>query len=151
VTADVRFVAVDGKVALEPLGKAEMFIVTRPLPGAKPKKSPKVVIGAAFEPRYFNGTYKLYDDGRRSGTLHLKVAADGEVTGAYYSDKDGQKYEVEGKVGRPNHMIQFRVTFPRSMQHFQGWMFTGDGRAITGTSRLQERETGFYALRQENE
>jgi hypothetical protein len=29
-------------------------------------------------------------------------------------------------------------------------MFTGDGRAITGSSRLQDRETGFYAVRIED-
>jgi hypothetical protein len=149
VTADIRFIATGDKVFLEPIGKAEMFVVTKPLAEATPKKLPKLVVGAAFEPRYFSGSYKIYDDGRRSGILNLKVADDGEVAGFYYSDKDGQKYEVEGKVGRPNHSIQFKITFPRTVQQFQGWMFTGDGRAITGTSRLQERETGFYAVRQE--
>jgi len=125
--------------------------VTRSLAEAEPKKAEKAVIGAKFEPRYFNGTYKLHDDGRRSGTLTLQVAADGEVTGSYYSDKDGQKYEVTGKVGTPRHSIQFSIRFPRSVQTFQGWLFTGDGKVLTGSSRLQEREAGFYAVRVEEE
>ncbi|MCS7047452.1 MAG: hypothetical protein NZO58_13930, partial [Gemmataceae bacterium] len=83
----------------------------------------------------------------RSGTLHLKVADNGQVSGAFYSDKDGSKYEVEGKIGNPNHTITFLITFPRTVQHFTGAMFTGDGKAIAGFARLQERETAFYAVR----
>ena len=41
------------------------------------------------------------------------------------------------------HAVQFRVTFPRTMQTFYGMLFTGDGRVMTGTSILQGRETGF--------
>jgi hypothetical protein len=149
--ADLRFTVEGEKIFLGPVGKAEIFLVTKHLPEADPKKMPKVIVGDKFEARYFNGNYKLYDDGRRSGLLKLTVADDGEVTGDYYSDKDGQNYEVSGKVGMPRHSIQFRVTFPRTVQFFNGFMFTGDGRAITGTSRLQERETGFYAVRAEKE
>ncbi len=149
VPADLRLAADGDDVVVEPVGKAELYLVTKHLPEATPKKLPRPEIGAVFEPRYFNGVYKLYDDGRRSGKLHLKVADNGDVNGFYYSDKDGQKYEVAGKVGTPNHSVQFRVTFPRTVQFFHGWLFTGDGRALTGTSRLQDRETGFYAVREE--
>ena len=72
-----------------------------------------------------------------------------DVTGYYYSGTDGKKYEVAGKIGSVPHAVQFRVTFPRSVQTFHGMLFTGDGRVITGTSVLQGRETGFYAVRQE--
>lgn len=147
--ADLRFVVDKDEAYLEPVGRAEMYLVTKHLPEANPTKGTKLVVGDKFEPRYFNGDFKLYDDGRRSGMLKLSVAEDGEVTGYYYSDKDGQKYEVSGKIGNPNHSIQFKVTFPRTIQFFTGFLFTGDGRVITGTSRLQERETGFYAVRQE--
>jgi hypothetical protein len=129
-----------------------MYVITKHLPEANPVKPAKLVIGAQFETRYFNGSYKLFDDGRRSGTLNLKVADSGEVSGWYYSDKDGQKYEVSGKVSNsPQHRIDFLVTYPRSTQTFVGYLFTGDGRAITGTSRLQNHETGFYAVRIERE
>jgi hypothetical protein len=149
LAGDVRFVANDEKVYAEPLGKAKLYLITRPLPEATPKKSGQLVIGDTFESRYFNGTYKLQDDGRRSGTLTLRVADDGEVTGSYYSDKDGRKYEVTGKLGAARHAIQFTIKFPRSEQVFHGWLFTGDGRALTGFSRLLGREAGFYALRAE--
>jgi len=144
---DLRFVADGDKVYLEPIGKAEMFLLTKHLPEANPKKGLKVVVGEKFEPRYFNGVYKLYDDGRRSGKLHLQVAENNLVSGYYYSDTDGKKYEVEGKIGIPNHNINFMITFPRTIQQFSGCMFTGDGKAIAGFARMQDRETGFYAMR----
>jgi hypothetical protein len=77
------------------------------------------------------------------------VDDDGIISGAYYSDKDGQKYEVHGRVGTPQHSVQFTVKFPRSEQTFQGWLFTGDGQVLSGSSRLAEREAGFYARRVE--
>ncbi|MCI0378434.1 MAG: hypothetical protein L0215_12565 [Gemmataceae bacterium] len=148
---DLRLVAQKDNVFVEPIGKAEMYVVTKHFADANPKKSPKLVVGDKFEPRYFNGTYKIYDDGRRSGTIKLIVNNEGEVSGHYFSDKDGQKYDVSGKIGNPNHTIQFMITFPRTMQFFNGYLFTGDGRVLTGSSRLQERETGFYAVRQDVE
>jgi hypothetical protein len=148
---DLRLVVAGRQVHVEPIGKAKLYLVTKPLSAAEPKVTDKLVIGETFEPRYFNGTYKLYDDGRRSGTLTLQVGADGEVTGTYISDKGGQRYEVEGKIGSPKHAIQFTIKFPRTRQVFQGWLFTGDGKALTGSSRLQDREAGFYAVRVEKE
>jgi len=147
VGGDLRFVAAEGKTYLEPLGKAALYLLTRPLPEAVPAKTEKMIIGDKFEPRYFDGVYKLFDDGRRSGALHLKVLPGGAVEGAYYSDKDGQKYEVNGKIGRQPNAIEFTITYPRTRQTFTGWMFTGTGGALTGSSRVQEREVGFYALR----
>jgi hypothetical protein len=148
---DLHFVADGGKVATEAVGKAQVYLLGKPLPGAAPKKAPKLVVGDTFEPRYFNGTYHLYDDGRRSGKLVLKVEEGGEVGGAYYSDKDGEKYDVKGKLGTPVNTIQFTIKFPRTEQTFQGWLFTGDARALTGYSRLLDRELGFYAVRVEDE
>ena len=148
VSADVRVVADKDDCYLEPVGKAQMYLVTKHLPEADPVKPAKLVVGAKFEARYFNGAYKLFDDGRRSGTLHLKIGDNHDVTGYYYSDKDGQKYDVAGKVSNnPQHKIEFVITFPRTLQHFSGHLFTGDGKAITGTSRLDRHETGFYAVR----
>jgi hypothetical protein len=146
---DLKFEVEGDKIRTVPLGKARLFLVTKGRPDIAPKKGPRVVVGPKFEARYFNGTYKLYDDGRRSGTLTLKVEEDGAVTGSYYSDLDGQKYEVLGKVGTPAHSIDFRIRFPRVEQTFRGFLFTGDGKALTGTSRMLERDAGFYALRQE--
>ena len=152
VGGDLRFTTEGGKPRVEPVGKAEMYVLTKPLPEAAPKKTAKLVVGAKFEPRYFSGTYKLYDDGRRTATLQLKVLANKFVSGWYYSGKDGQKYEVTGEVGKEAvpHAIQFKVTFPRSAQTFKGLLFTGDGRVMTGTAELQGRKTGFYATRVED-
>ena len=144
---DLRFVVEKDKIYTQPLGQARLYLLTQALPDVVPKKGPKLVVGEKFDMRYFNGTYKLYDDGRRSGKLVLKVDDDGEVSGSYYSDKDGSKYPLSGKVGNPQHSIQFTVKFPRSEQTFQGFLFTGDGQVLAGTSRLAEREAGFYARR----
>src|SRR5206468_3164809 len=102
-----------------------------------------------FDPRNVSGAYKLNDDGRRTGTLELQVKEGGEITGAYYSDSTGQKYEVTGKIGSPRHTLHFTIRFPRAEQVFHGWLFTGDARGLTGYSTMQDRETGFYAVRVE--
>ncbi len=154
VAADLVFKAEgdkDSKAVVEPQGKAKMYLLTKPLPEAAPKKTTKFVIGETFEAKYFAGSYRLYDDGRRSGRLTLTVEEGGEVKGWYVSDKDGEKYEVYGRVGKPTHAIQFTIKFPRSEQTFTGFLFTGDGKALTGSSRLLDREAGFYALRVEDE
>jgi len=147
IGGDFRLVVTDDKAALQSIGKAELYLVTKPLAEAAPKKTDKIVVGATFEPKYFNGSYKLYDDGRRTGKLVLKVANDGFVDGWYYSDKDGAKYEVAGKIGDPSHAINFKVILPRAVQEFQGWMFTQGGQVICGVSRLEQRPAGFYAIR----
>jgi hypothetical protein len=146
---DLRFVSDGDKIYAEPLGKAKLYLVVKAPADVGPKKGAKFVAGETFEPNWFNGTYRLHSDGRRSGKLTLKVEEDGAVSGVYYSDKDGAKYPVSGRIGTPKHSLQFTIKFPRSEETFQGMMFTGDGQAIAGTSRLQERETGFYARRVE--
>jgi hypothetical protein len=139
------------KVVLKAVTPAKMWLVTK-LPKLGPDRSGKLVIGETFEPRYFNGVFKLQDDGRRSGTLNLDVdEAAGTVTGSFYSDKDGRKYEVTGKLGTIRHQIQFSIRFSQTEQQYQGFMFTGDGRAIAGVSKLKDRESGFYAVRVEGD
>ena len=136
-----------GEFKVKPLGSAKLFVLAKPFPDVVPKKAAKLVVGATFEMRYFNGEYKLYDDGRRSGKLKLEVNESGEVTGAFYSDRDGAKYEVFGKAGEPQHQIRFTIKFPQVEQSFTGFLFTGNGKAIAGTTKLQNREAGFFAER----
>jgi hypothetical protein len=148
VAADLRVGADKDGFVLEPIGKAEIYLVTKHLAEANPAKPKKLEVGAKFETRYFNGAYKLYDDGRRSGKLELKVTEDGDVSGFYYSDADGKKYDVEGKTGNGSpHKIDVRIQYPQTVQDFSGYLFTGDGRTITGTSTPGNRTTGFYAVR----
>lgn len=148
---DVRL-KVDGSSAtLEPVGKAKLYIVTKPLPASTSAKPKLPMPGDPFEISFIAGRYRLHDDGRRSGMLKLQVDDKGEITGGYYSDKNGQKYEVTGKIGTPKHSIEFTIHFPKAEQVFRGLVFTGDARALVGSSRLQERETGFYAVRVDDE
>lgn len=149
VGGDLKFVVTKDGTHVEPVGKAEIYLVTKPFPGAKPDASAPVMIGEKFAPQFYNGIYHLYDDGRRSGYLHLTVGDNRAVTGHFFSDKDGKKYEVTGKVDDPHHKIQFKIIFPRAFQTFHGWMFTGDGKAFAGWAKMENQESGFYALRLE--
>src|SRR5260370_338225 len=81
-----RFVVDGDTLYAEPVGKAKLHVVRKALEDLAPPKGEKVVVGDKFEPRYFSGTYKLHEDGRRSGKLTLKVEEDGTVGGAFYSD-----------------------------------------------------------------
>jgi hypothetical protein len=150
VGGDIRLAVEGDKVTLQPVGKAKLYLVTKELPNLAPPKGEKLVVGENFDPRFFNGTYKLHDDGRRSGKLILKVDEELNVVGSFYSDRDGAKYEVRGKVGMPTHTVQFTIQLPRTEQTYIGWLFTGDAKALTGFSRLANRETGFYAVRVED-
>lgn len=155
VGGDLKFSTDGGKQTLEVIGKAKMYLITKPMPEAIPKKSAKLVVAEKFEAKYWEGKYKLFDDGRRTGILTFNVDQEGTVRGTLVSDKDGKTYNVNGKVGKEKHAIDFTVTLPRTEQTFTGWMFTGDGKAITGSSRMlagagqQAREMGFYAIRME--
>ena len=153
VGGDLKFTVDGTKLLLEPVGKAKIFLLTKPMPEAIPKKGAKLVVGEKFEAKYWDGKYKLFDDGRRTGVLTFTIDEQGTVRGSLVSDKDGKTYNLNGKVGKDKHAIDFTVTLPRTEQTFTGWMFTGDGKAIVGSSKMlagagqQAREMGFYALR----
>lgn len=149
LNADIEFGADDKGPFLRKIGQSKLFLVKKRHPEAKPEeKANAPVVGPVFDIKYFNGNYLLQDDGRRSGKLKIEVDASGDVSGSFYSDKDGQKYDIRGKVGGPAHSIQFVIKFPRIEQTFQGFLFTGDAKAIAGTSRLIDRESGFFAIRE---
>jgi hypothetical protein len=153
VGGDVTVVA-DAKdpngFVVKPLGEAKLYLLTKAIAGVVPKKAPKFVAGETFETRFFAGKYKLHDDGRRSGVLKLEVNESGEISGTFTSDKDGREYDVQGKAGTPRHAVTFAIKFPATSQTFTGYMFTGDGKAIAGTTKMLEREAGFYAERVED-
>jgi hypothetical protein len=155
IGGDLRFTAKEEgekmDIALESVGKAKIYLLTKALPDTAPKKTTKFVLDGPIEPQHFNGKFKLHDDGRRSGTLTMKVDGDGAISGSFVSDKDGQEYEVVGKIAMPKHSIELTMRLPRAEQKFKGFMFTGNGLVITGTSKLQDREAGFYMTRIEEE
>jgi hypothetical protein len=135
---------------IKPIKEAKLYVLAKPIAGVAPKKAPKFVVGETFETRFFAGRYKLRDDGRRAGVLKLEVGETGEITGTFTSDKDGKEYDVSGKAGTPKHAISFAIKFPATAEAFTGYMFTGDGKAIAGTSKMLEREAAFYAERLED-
>src|SRR5262249_2741324 len=122
-------------LVIKPVKDAKLYAVTKPIRGAVPKKAAKLVVGDAFEARFFAGRERLDDEGRRSGELKLEVNEAGEITGTFTSDKDGRAYEVQGKAGTPAHAVSFTIKFPATTQSFTGHMFTGDGKAIAGTTK----------------
>ena len=134
---------------VKPIKDAKLYTLTKPVAGVVPKKPAKFVAGEVFETRFFAGKYKMSDDGRRTGELRLEITEAGEVGGVFVSDRDGREYEVSGKAGTPKHQITFTVKFPATSQTFTGYMFTGNGKGIAGTTKLAEREAGFYAERVE--
>jgi hypothetical protein len=132
---------------IKPNKEAKLYVLTKPLAGVVPKKAPKLVVGEAFDMRFFAGKYKLQDDGRRSGILKIEVNESGEISGTFTSDKDGREYDVQGKVGFPKHAVSFSIKFPATSQTFTGHLFTGNGKVIAGTSKMQDREAAFIAER----
>lgn len=134
---------------VKPLKDAKLYVLAKPIAGIVPKKAGKLVVGEAFEPRFFAGKYKLQDDGRRSGELRLEVNDAGEITGTFTSDKDGREYDVLGKAGPAKHALTFSIKYPATTQTFTGYMFTGNGKAIAGTTKMLDREAAFYAERVE--
>src|SRR5262249_26884195 len=41
------------------VGKAKIYLLTKPMPEAAPQKTQKLEVGEKFEAAYFNGTFKL--------------------------------------------------------------------------------------------
>jgi hypothetical protein len=139
------------ELTLKPVGRARMFLLTKPIPEAAPRGIRRLESGEKFDPQYFAGTYRLQEDGRKSGTLRLTLGTNNDIVGTFVSDQNGREYPVQGSVGQPNYKIQFVIQFPQTQQEFTGFMFTGNGKAIAGFSKMQERESGFYALRIEEQ
>lgn len=135
---------------VKPIKDAKIYVLAKPIAGVVPKKAPKFVAGEVFETRFFAGKYKLSDDGRRTGELRLEINESGEISGMFVSDRDGREYEVTGKAGTPKHQVSFTIKFPATTQTFTGYMFTGNGKGIAGTTKLVERESAFYAERIED-
>jgi hypothetical protein len=148
LAADLLFSAPGTEGQIEPLGKAALYLLTKPLPGAEPAKpTTRPTLSDAFDPSAISGTYRLFDDGRRTARLTLRVTADGVVAGEYVSEQTGRQYEVSGKILGAKHQVQFTVKFPQVEQTFVGFAFTRDAGALAGTTTMQGREFGFYATR----
>ena len=93
--------------------------------------------------RYEDVILRLFDGS------YFTVDEEGKVSGSYYSDRDGAKYQVAGKLGPQPHAIEFVIKLPRVEHTFKGLLFTGNGKALAGTSKMTDRESAFYAVREE--
>lgn len=147
IGGDLRLVNEGGKLFLQVRSGVGLWLGVDkfPVPASGPNAVPMVT--DKFQQEYFRGKFQLHDDGRRSGTLSLEVKEGGEILGKYFSDKDGTSYEVRGRLGPQPHQIEFGIRFPRTEQMYRGFLFTGNAQTIAGTSRMGDRETGFYAQR----
>jgi hypothetical protein len=144
---DLRFERVDGNEALKPAKNATLYLVAAPLTAPAEKDKPRRFSQGAVTAKDFEGTYRLQADGRWSGKLQLQVADDGAATGEYVSEKTGQTYSVEGKVGGPAHHIVFKIAFPMTEQRFEGYLWTHNRGKITGVTHMLDRPFGFLAER----
>jgi hypothetical protein len=130
---------------LQPIGKAKLYLVTQPLVQTAEQDAQRA--RGPVTAQDFAGKYHLVANGQWSGTLTLKVAKNGEVTGTYLSDQTGRDYPVKGAVTTPTHHIRFTVELPMSKQDFDGYLWTRGKNALAGVTTLAERPFGFVALR----
>jgi hypothetical protein len=146
---DVQFLA-GGEAGprLVALPPAELYTVSKsPLPAAEVKKGPSP--GRAVVAGDFAGTYQLVTNGQWSGRLELGVADDGTILGRFRSDQTGTTYPVAGAVAaKPANRVQFSITFPRTKQLYEGYLWTEGKGAITGVATMTETPYGFVALRE---
>src|SRR5205085_10422958 len=84
---DIVVEETEGRLVVKPVGQARLYLVTKLPKAAKPAG------GAAAETPAVAGSYRLFDDGRRFGTLTLHVDDAGELTGTFTSDRGGRKYD----------------------------------------------------------
>jgi len=116
-----------------------------------PDAARKPTPGRKVVPQDFAGRFRYFGDGGFAGVLTLTVDDRGELGGSFRSDANGATYPlVNGRLGdsAPNH-ITFTLELPRARLEHDAHLWT-DGKAVlAGTARLQDRPSGFYALREE--
>jgi hypothetical protein len=129
-------------------GGAKLFTLTKsPIPA--PTASGQPSAGRAILPTDFAGRFRLFANGQWSGTMELKVAEQGVITGRFQSDQTGTSYPVSGQVGPEfPERVHFAITFPRSRQEFDGRLWTEGKGAMAGTVSLLNYDYGFFALRE---
>lgn len=136
------------KPELISLGESKLYIPEQLSPsaaGAASQPSP----GRVVVPSDFAGRYRLYSNGQWTGTLDLAVDPKGVATGTFRSDLQGSTYAVTGQVeaATPGKIL-FSITFPRSRQEFEGYLWNEGKGAMAGTTSLLERTFGFFAIRE---
>ncbi len=138
----------EGGPRLESVGPAKLFTLAKS-PVVEDPRAPRPTPGRTVVPGDFAGRYRLFANGQWSGTLDLKVEPRGVVTGKFRSDIHGTTYPVTGQVATDAaQKVRFAISFPRTRQEFEGYLW-GEGKgAMAGTASLLERTFGFFALRE---
>lgn len=134
-----RLVALDG---------SKLFTLSAsPLPPATQAAGPSP--GRAVLPTDFSGRFRLFANGQWSGTLDLTVDDQGVVSGQFRSDLNGAFFPVTGQVAADvPQKIRFTVTYPRTRQDFEGFLWTEGKGALAGSVVMQEHPYGFFAIRE---
>lgn len=147
--ADVQFAAAgaeDGR--LSPVGKAELYSLETlpPAPQASPDRpSP----GRVVRPGDYNGTYRLAANGVWSGLLELKVDQESVVSGTFRSDSGGAAHPVAGRTAAGgDHGASFTISFPRTKQQFNGWLWGEGKNVMAGTVTMLNQTFSFIAVRE---
>ena len=127
---------------------AKLYVLAKPIAGRGPEEGPEAgrrrgvrdavlrrpVQAARRRPPVGRAEAGSQRGGRRSPGRSRRTRTAGSTTS-------------RGRPARPRHAITFSIKFPATTQTFTGFMFTGDGKAIAGTTKMLEREAGFYAER----
>ena len=133
--------------SLHALGKSALITLSKPITIKAPLAGPSP--GKAILPTDFNGRYKLYADGRPTGTLELEVAPDRQLTGRFRSDPNGTSYPITGEVSTDKpQFAHFKIKFPRTEQEFDAYLASQGKNQLAGTTTMLTRPTGFFALRE---
>ncbi len=146
---DLQFrVQGEGGPRLTVLGKAKLYTMAK-APLLESAATARPSIGRLVVPGDFAGRYRLYANGQWSGVLDLKVDAAAGVSGRFRSDLNGAAYSVTGQVA-PDvpQRITFSVKFPRTVQDYEGFLWTEGKGAMAGTLTMLDHAYGFFAIRE---
>ena len=133
---------------LTAIGSNKLYTFDRPLPVA-PTSPGRPSSGRTVLATDFNGRYHLMANGQISGDLELSVAEDATVSGRFRSDRNGAAYPVTGKVAADlARKIEFTIQFPRSIQSYEGLLWTEEKNAFAGTVQILDHPYSFFAVRE---
>ena len=133
---------------LQAVGTSRLYTIEKPLPPAQvavgqPSSGREILTGD------FTGRFNLVADGQLSGRLDLSVDGEGTVSGSFRSEKNGTSYPVTGKTGEGTpRRIRFDIKFPRSLQSFDGLIWSEGKNVIAGTVAILDQPCSFVAIRE---
>ncbi|MFO0909111.1 MAG: biopolymer transporter ExbD [Isosphaeraceae bacterium] len=135
----------EGRLAT--LKGASLFSVAKPLVFEAARGGPSP--GRVVLPADFHGKYRLFADGRWSGTIELLVDEARVVTGTFRSEPNGTSYSLRGQVAtEPPSKVTFTIKFPRTEQEYEVYLWSEGKSAWAGTFTMQGKTYGVFAVRE---